>query len=117
MNCICCIKTTVSTRILMNSANSSLYVRECTQYVVYRLLYTVHCILWTVYSTVCTVKIVTACHTFLLPVSYTKYDILYYVDCGLFKYCKLYTVHFRPDSVHVLCTVYCLHKKPLNTPR
>jgi hypothetical protein len=50
MNYIYCIRTTVSNRILMNSANSSLYIRKCTQNIVDSLLYTVHHILWTVYS-------------------------------------------------------------------
>ncbi len=107
MNCVFCIRNTVSTRILRNSINSSLYIRAYTQYIVYSLLYTVHCILWTVYSIQYALQyILTALHTFFLIVILSM------------TYCVMWTVHFYTVYciLYVLCTVYCLHKKPLNTP-
>ncbi len=100
----------------MNSVNSSLYIKECTQYVVYSLVYTVHCILWTVYSIQYALQYtLTALHTYFLCGRYTQYDTLYNVDCGLFT---VNGVQYSLDRImYVLCTVYCLHQKPLNSPR
>ena len=99
---------------------------QCKQFTVYKKMYTVYCRQSLVHSTpyfvdciqytVCTVKHSYSPHTFLLCVSYTQYDILYNLDCGLLTVNGIqYT--FRPFTVYVLCTVYCLHKKSLNTPR
>ncbi len=80
-------------------------------------MYTVSCMQNTVFCTLYTVYRI-HCKTQLQPfiLSYFVLVILS-MTCGLWTvYWKLYTVHFRLYYVYVLCTGYCLHKKPLNKP-